>query len=59
MSDHPEEAPPSTISLAAKNFVLLMLMAGIALGATIYAGHTIANKVLAAHAADHGGEGEH
>lgn len=58
MSEH-QEAVPSTLAVATKNFVLLALVAGLALSATIYAGHHIANAVIASHAADHADDGEH
>ena len=58
MSDA-HEAVPSTVAVATKNFAILALVAGLALGVTIYAGHTIANKVIAAHAADHADDSGH
>jgi len=53
------EAAPSTVAVAAKNFAILAVVAGIALGVTIYAGHTIANNVIAAHAAEHADDSGH
>ena len=58
MSEH-HEAVPSTLAVATKNFVLLALIAGLALSVTIYAGHHIANAVIAAHAADHADDSGH
>ena len=58
MSEH-QEAGPSTVAVATKNFLLLVLVAGVALSVTIYAGHHIANKVIAAHAADHADDSGH
>ncbi|MEC7751069.1 MAG: hypothetical protein VX405_06170 [Myxococcota bacterium] len=58
MGEH-EESVPSTMAVATKNFVLLAVVAGISLAVSIYAGHHIANEVIAAHAADHADDSGH